>query len=111
MAILIEEVASGQRNVTIRVSGTISAVEDVIELKTKHDKLKLTSVAWLIEEKMGFYLSWDRSSVLMPLESRSTIRFDQAISCPDKWQGSLWLKPFKVIISEMSFFIILDLDK
>lgn len=110
MAILIEEVASGQRNCTIRVSGTVEAL-GMIELKTKHDKLKLTSLAWLIEEKMSFHLSWDQDSVLMPLESRSTIRFDQAISCPDNWQGSLWLRPFNISKSSMAFFLILDLDK
>lgn len=109
MAILIEEVASGQRNFTIRVSGIVDAL-GMIELKTKHDKLKLTSLAWLIEEKMGFHLSWDQHSVLMPLESRSTIRFDQAISSPAKWEGSLWLKSFN-LSKPSAFFIILDLDK
>lgn len=111
MAILIEEVASGQRNVTLRFSGTIDGPKVLIESKTKHTKLKLTAVSWLIEEKMGFYLSWDKESILMPLESRNIVRFDQAISCPDNWRGSLWLRPFKVTQPNMAFFIILDLDK
>jgi hypothetical protein len=111
MTTLIEEVATGQRNVTFRVSGTVMLSDRAIELPTKHTKLKLTSLAWLIEEKMGFYLSWDQNSVLMPLESRSTIRLDQAIPCPDNWQGSLWLRPFNISKPKMAFFIILDLDK
>src|SRR4051812_5100472 len=111
MTILIEEVASSQRNVTIRISGMIHIADQVIELKTKQTKLKLTSLAWLIEEKMGFYLSWDKDSVLMPLESRSALRFDQAIPCPANWQGTLWLTPFKVTAPPMAFLILLDFDK
>ncbi len=108
---LTEVLASGQRNVTIRLSGLIGLNPKPIEVVTQHTKLKLTALAWLIEEKMAFHLSWDQKSVLMPLESRNSMRFDQAIPCPEYWQGSLWLKPFKVSAPNMAFFIILDLDK
>lgn len=106
---LTEIVASSQRNVTIRLSGFIDNATPIV-IETKQAKLKLTAIAWLIEEKMGFHLSWDPSGVLMPLESRNAMRFDQAIPCPEGWQGSLWLKPFKVT-PPMAFFILLDFDK
>lgn len=109
--ILTEETANSQRNVTLRISGTIDGPDVLIEQKTKQVKLKLTAVTWLIEEKMGFYLSWDRESVLLPMESRNSISFAQAIPCPENWQGSLWLRPFKVTQPNMAFFIILDFDK
>lgn len=107
---LTEIVASGQRNVTIRISGAVLDAAP-FQVKTEQLKLKLTAVAWLIEEKMGFHLSWDSTSVLMPLESRNSLRFDQAIPCPENWQGSLWLKPFNFTKKQMAFFVILDLDK
>lgn len=112
MTILIEQVAGSahSRNTTMRISGLLNS-ESAIELETKHGKLKLTSALWLIEEKMGFYLCWDFGSVIMPMESRNSIRFDQAIPCPDKWQGTLWLKPFKFIPPAMAFLVVLDFDK
>lgn len=107
---LTEIVASSQRNVTIRLSGLLRS--DVpIEIVTKQIKLKLTAAVWLIEEKMGFYLGWDDESVLMPLESRNSMRFEQAIPCPANWQGSLWLKAFKATDLPMAFFLLLDFDK
>lgn len=107
---LTEVVASSQRNATIRLSGIIDKVEP-LEIITGHSKLKLTAISWLIEEKMGFWLCWDQESVLMPLESRNSMPFNQAIPCPADWQGSLWLKPFKVTTPPMAFFILLDFDK
>lgn len=107
---LTEIVASGERNVTFRLSGLINDAAP-IEIVTKQTKLKLTGAIWLIEEKMGFHLGWDAESVLMPLESRNTMRFNQAIPCPKEWQGSLWLRPFKVTMACMAFFIVLDFDK
>lgn len=107
---LIEIVASSQRNVTFRLSGLLEDPAP-FELVTKQHKLKLTAAAWLIEEKMGFHLGWDAESVLMPLESRNSMSFAQAIPCPKDWQGSLWLRPFKVTQTGMAFFILLDFDK
>jgi hypothetical protein len=108
---LIEELAHSQRNYTIRVSGTVPEEHTLIEVKTQQKKLKLTALAWLIEEKMGFVLSWEKDQVLLPMESRNSMRFDQAIPSPAIWTGSLWLRPFKVTLPEMAFFIILDFDK
>lgn len=107
---LTEIVASSQRNVTFRLSGFIYN-EDQFEIVTKQIKLKLTAAAWLIEEKMGFYLGWDKESVMMPLESRNSMSFAQAIPSPASWKGSLWLRPFKVTQTGMAFFILLDFDK
>lgn len=108
---LTEIVASSQRNVTIRLSGFITHTDAPIEIVTKQLKLKLTTAAWLIEEKMGFHLGWDTESVLMPLESRNSMSFAQAIPSPVSWKGSLWLRPFKVTQADMAFFILLDFDK
>lgn len=109
--ILTEEVAKGQRNHTFRITGTVDDPKMIIEVKSSQPRLKLTGAVWFIQEKMGFCLSWDKKSVLMPLESRNSVRFDQAIPCPEGWQGSLWLRPFKVTELAMAFFIILDFDK
>jgi len=110
MTVLTEIAGGTQRNLTFRISGQVTD-EFRIEIPTKQKLLKLSSAAWLIEEKMGFILSWDPDSVLMPLESRSNIRFDHAIPSPDNWEGSLWLTPFKVSDPPMAFFILLDFDK
>lgn len=109
---LIERVANGQRNWTLRLSGLLTDIEQ-FEVKTDCGLLKLTSLAWLIEEKHSMYVGWSYDTVLLTMESRNSLRLDIAIPSPADWDGSLWFTPSKIGKQDLpkAYFIILDFDK
>lgn len=108
----IEQAAGGQRNVTFRLSGILTSIEQ-FELKTGYTQLKLASLAWLIEEKHEMYLGWSYDTILLPMESRNSLKLANGIPSPKGWDGSLWLTPMKIGEQDLpkAFFIILDFDK
>lgn len=106
----ISLVASGQKNVTYRITGLLDAYEQR-EIKTDQRQLKLASLSWLIEEKMGIYLGWSHNNILLPMESRNRISFDTSILSPLNWDGSLWITPFGGAAAGKALFIIMDFDK
>lgn len=108
--IVVSQKAASQRNVTFHIHGTVEYSDPVCySIKLPQGNLKLTSLLWLIEEKMGFYLYKTEDEVWMPLESRNFLRFDQGIPINS---DELWLRPFKTDQSgQRTFFMIMDFDK
>lgn len=110
--IQISQKAGSQRNVTFHIHGSFSDValkDQCTSIKLPQEKLKLTSLVWLIEEKMGLHLMKVPGEVWMPLESRNNLRFDQGIIIEG---NELWLDPFKTETTiRESFFLIMDFDK
>lgn len=109
----ISQRAAGQRNVTFNVWGRIESLDlPDIELNLGAQGLKLSSLVWLIEEKMGLYLMQNREEVWIPMESRNSIRFDHGLPVAG---STLWLRAFaNSPLGEnpkRSFFLIMDFDK
>ena len=111
--IKISQRAAGQRNVTFNVWGTVSAFGDPdIEVDLGVKGLKLSSLVWLIEEKMGLYVCQKSGEVWIPMESRNSIRFDHGLPVEE---DKLLLRPFTNTGGESpmerSFFLVMDFDK
>lgn len=114
MSFKVKTTAAGSRNVSIQISGFVKADdEDIFELANlEHRGLKVTSVVFLIQEKAGLFLWWDkdRNELILPLESRGAFRFDTGLKCPDDWDGKIWAESFKVD-EDKAFLLLLDFDK
>jgi|SRR6185437_290910 len=112
--IISRVLADGARNHTIQFSGIMEKnVFDPKELM-KWDRPyppKIGSVLWLIQEKMGIHLWWDKETPLFPMESRNSMRFDTALQPPDGWKGVFYYDTFGVVDSPKHFMFILDIDK
>jgi hypothetical protein len=110
--IKISQRAAGQRNVTFNVWGRIESFDCVEEIVLGAMGLKLSSLVWLIEEKMGLYLMRNREEVWIPMESRNSIRFEHGLPVEGE---SLWLCPFANSdlggSPSRSFFLVMDFDK
>lgn len=106
--------AAGSRNVSVQISGFLKTdCEDTFELVSfEHHELKLTGVLFLIQEKAGIYLWWDkeRENLILPLESRGSFKFDGLVKCPQGWDGKIWASAFK-IDEPKGFLLLLDFDK
>jgi len=114
MLIKAEKIHGGGRNQTWLVTGLVEQADEskAIQLLSELDKgIRLASVAFLVQEKMGFTLWWDEglTQPMMPVESRGAFRFDGVRPPPD-WKGELWAVPFKVDEPKM-FVLNLDFDK
>jgi hypothetical protein len=114
MLIKVNKVHSGGRNLTLVFTGVIDKEDEskAICLVSKLDAgVKLSSVAFLVQEKAGFQLWWDEdlTEPMMPVESRGAFRFD-GVRPPSDWKGEIFLVPFKVDEKKM-FVLSLDFDK
>jgi hypothetical protein len=109
---VVNKVAGSQRNFTLHVSGVVSDGDftpSPINLEEKH--LKLASLAWIVQEKLGIYFGWTKEAIFIPMESRNAIRFDTSISAPAEWDGNIWLSSFNFVKPRKAFFLVLDFDK
>lgn len=79
------------------------------------ERMKLGSVLWVVQEKLGLNLYWDKETLLMPLESRNSIRLDTGYSAPEGWDGRMWLSSYGFSLPPLSkqkaFFLTLDFDR
>lgn len=109
----VNKVAGSQRNFTLHITGVVLGEMPLtpIDVDSERSQLKLASLAWLIQEKMGLYLSWDKQTIMLPMESRNAIRFDTSIKAPDGWNGRIWLSSFGYTPPQKVFFLVLDFDK
>jgi len=83
--------------------------------------VRLETIVWLIEEKMGLYLLWgdEIGHVAIPMESRNSLRFDEGYPSPrvaDGWKKKLYISSFNFTKDNpssqlKSFFLLIDLDK
>jgi hypothetical protein len=109
----VNKVAGGQRNHTYQITGVVTSelMLTPIDLGPIERPLKLASLSWLIQEKMGMYLWWDKETILLPMESRNTIKFDTSMKSPENWDGKMWISGFGFVPPKKVFFLILDFDK
>ncbi len=108
----VNKVAGSQKNFTIHVTGAVTEGDftpSPINLEEKH--LKLASLAWVVQEKLGIYMGWTKETIFIPMESRNSIRFDTSIVCPAEWDGQIWLSSFNFTKPKKVFFLVLDFDK
>jgi hypothetical protein len=127
---LIQTIKEGEKNFSVMVKGFTRddfkrvPVIDIEKFKPPTSGWKgvrLDSIAWAIQEKMGMYLWWEdedkESSLILPLESRNGMRYDEGVPSPrikDGWTKRIWLSSFNTNIAPAgvkSFFILLDFDK
>lgn len=116
----------GEKNLTVLIKGIITEdfgrtpIVDLAKLKQPYEGLKgirLDSVVWVIQEKLGLTLWWDESgedSMAMPMESRNSMRFDEGVESPrirEGWPGKLWLSSFNCNGGPKKFLVILQFDK
>jgi hypothetical protein len=112
----ISRVAGGQRNVTLHVTGVLTKGDlPLTPIDLGDQGLKLTSLVWLVQEKLGLCLWWDKETELLPMESRNSVRFDTSLKPPEGWDGKLWLSSFNFSfgpsVAKKVFFVVLDFDR
>lgn len=105
----VKQVAGGNRNVTYQIRGILS--RDIAEPIEVAKGIKLSSAVWVVQEKMGLYLWWGPGDLIMPMESRNSVRFDTAIAPPDDWDGVLHLTSYNMGEGKKGFLIVLDFDR
>lgn len=115
MLIKVAQVHGGHRNSTWVFSGSVDKEDEgkVCSLVSGLDSaVKLASVAFLVQEKMGFQLWWDKdlTEPLLPVESRGAFRFD-GVRPPGAWKGEIFAVPFKVDEDRKMFVLSLDFDR
>lgn len=120
--LLIEFPSDGRKNVIIKVSGFLMETlewTDVLtfeKLAEAPKKLKVQSVIYMIQEKMGLYLWWRLGekiySPIFPLESRGKVDFDgmQGVNSPEGAVG-ISISSFNQIEVPKAFLLMLDMDK
>lgn len=109
------QTAGSQRNVTYRIRGRIYPEYDEsarFELDLGQAGLKLASILWAVQEKCGLHLWLNREEILMPIESRNSIRFDTPVPALEQ---TLYLTPFNLELAPVThykvFFLVLDFDR
>jgi hypothetical protein len=113
----------GPRNATVIVTGAAKQAEqriklvDLRKLAGSPKRVKISSIVWLIEEKMKLRLLWGPDEFLLPMESRNSVRFDHGLMSPEenKWNGVI---EFDIVdvhkgndYTDKYFFIQIELDK
>lgn len=129
---LVQTIKEGEKNFSVLIKGMTT--EDfpcvpIIDLKSFRPPtsgwkgIRLDSAAWAIQEKLGLYLWWEserkETNLILPLESRNFMRFDEGIPSPrilesGGWGRRIFLSSFNTNIPPLgtkSFFILLDFDK
>lgn len=128
MSVNSKVLADGRRNATVRVTGVLESdisskpieIFDVSKLEGGHQRVKLMSALWLVQEKLGLRLWWGPGkfaldNMLFVCESRNSVRFDNGVPAPgETWDGKIWMDTFGFDSNSVSpklFTLILDFDK
>ena len=114
----LQKTSGGQKNVTYHVRGFVHGRDmEKTEFKIEHpeaSELKFSSALWIIQEKLTLYLWWAKDDLLLPMESRNSIRFDLAVKPPIGWNGTMclsslnWNAPNAI---GKAFYLVLDFDR
>src|SRR6266850_3820010 len=113
MTFKVKTTASGARNVSIQARGWLPRNTDIFKLvEFEHHGLKLTSFLFLIQEKAGLYLWWDRdgNDLILPLESRGAFKLELGIKSPEDWSGQIWAEAYGVVEAPRAFLLLMDFD-
>lgn len=111
------QLQDSNKNVKVTATGFINperdesglVILDLDKLSGNPKGIRLDSIIWVVEEKATLYLCWgDR--VIMPVESRNSIRFDTPLNSPE---GERQIRVFcrKAMPFACAFFLLLDMDK
>lgn len=116
--IKVNRVAGGQRNTTLHITGCIENDIPMTPVYTgtkETGTMKLGSILWVIQEKLGIYLWWNKEQLLMPLESRNAIRLDAGYVAPKDWDGNMYISSYNFAVEPRcktkAFFLLLDFDR
>ena len=124
MAIQAKLIGDAARNIVLSVRGVVDEdtpmmqIFDMEALKAQHhyrrDYIKVTSVWWLIQEKMTLLLTWseDPQDILFPMESRNAISFNRFVDPPDPkaWKGKIYMRSENVVGAK-HFAFCLEFDR
>lgn len=109
------QTAGSQRNVTLRIRGRAYTELDEharFAIRLPDAGLKLSSLVWLIQEKMGLHLWVNETEIMLPMESRNSIRFDTPVPA---LESVLYLTPFNLDLAPVTqfkaYFLVLDFDR
>ena len=120
--IQIKQVIGGRRNVALHITGMLTEGDlelTPIDLDSENrleqgakQRAKLSSLAWVVQEKLTLYLCWNKTveSLVMPLESRNSLRPEVNIAPPERWTGTMWITSTGYTEPVKCFFIALDFD-
>jgi hypothetical protein len=101
----------GSRNLTILVKGVLNEEMFLTPLlKGRTGKMKLTSALWLVQEKLGLVLWWDKHQIILPMESRNSIRLDRGWNSPDEWKGEILLSSFNFELGPKPKYFVIELE-
>jgi hypothetical protein len=107
----------GQKNVTVLIKGILdeelrlTPILLVEKLSGQPKKMKLTEALWVVQEKMGIVLWWAKDTLILPMESRNSIRLDRGWDSPQNWQGIVMISSFNWSQHYKYFTIELGFDK
>lgn len=95
-----------------------TVVLDLDKLKDSPQHIRIDSLWWLMEEKMGLRLWWDNGQLLVPMESRNSMRFDHPLSSreltSEKWTRKLYITSHSIesgLTKQKYFTFGLDAEK
>lgn len=131
---IIEIIKDGEKNVSVLIKGILredlkpTPAFDISKVRAPREGwkgLRLDSAVWMIQEKMGMMLWWDKpngeESMALVMESRNGVRYDEGVPSPRKekgWSGVLYLSSFVSAGGTpptgqvpKAFSILLDFDK
>jgi len=107
----------GSKNVTVLVKGILDEEQRLTpillteKLSGQPKKMKLTDALWLVQEKMGIALWWKKDDLILPMESRNSIRLDRGWDSPADWQGIILLSSFNWSQYHKYFTLEVSFDK
>lgn len=117
-------VYDGPKNAVLQVSGflvkDIVAAEPILLLKDLHPwpkALRLDSIVFAVQEKMGCVLWWkakDELELILPVESRGKLDFEgmQGLHSPNEGTEGIYMSTFKCTDKAGYYFLLfLDLMK
>jgi hypothetical protein len=112
----IKFTADSPKNLTVQVTGILhedlplTPLFNVKELAPPARSIRIDSVLFLLQEKMGLLLWWSEGNLALPLESRGAFSFNSPLRPPEDWEGVMYVSSFKVD-STKHFYFTLDCEK
>lgn len=97
----------GGRNYALEIKGSSVSGDFVVEVDSSIRRI--SSAVWLIEEKAMVSL-WLGDELVLPMESRNSVRFDQGLRFPKDWDGRILVKIDKALEPKL-VLIHLEFDK
>ena len=108
----VTTIAEGAKNLTVLIKGTLTEELALTPVLKVDQLVKLESALWLVQEKAGLLLWWEKGNLIMPMESRNFIRLDIGWNSPrGDWDRTILMSSFGVGQGPKAFTVVLDFDK